>query len=238
MNADKNLTPRLLVVGGTSSLAPGIYKLAAESGYEIFATYRHQIPPDSETAVSWLALDLDSMESIDEFLAGLGELTFSRVIFFAGATFRRVGQEISVNEFAEYLRIQLVNPVNVIGRLINYLNLSDSSNLIYMSSRAATFGSADWPYGIAKAGIQNYISSLSQSQKPPISILSIVSGLILGSRMQNEMSSDTLNSHITRAHAVGENLLTLDEIAQLIWALDPNSTSNMRGNVLSLGPVY
>jgi short-subunit dehydrogenase involved in D-alanine esterification of teichoic acids len=160
------------------------------------------------------------------------------VIFFAGATFRRVGQEISVNELAEYLRIQLVNPVNVIGRLINYLNLSDSSNLLYMSSRAATFGSADWPYGIAKAGIQNYISSLSQFQKPPISILSIVSGLILGSSMQNEMSSDTLNSHITRAHAVGENLLTLDEIAQLIWALDPNSTLNLRGSVLSLGPVY
>ena len=226
------------MVGGTSSLAPGIYKLAVDSGYEIFATHRHPIPPETEFPISWHSLDLISMDSIDEFLADLGEVSFSRVIFFIGATFGHVGQEIAANDLAEYLRIHLVNPVNLIGRLINNLSLSEPSNLIYMSSRAASFGSADWPYGIAKAGIQNYISSLSQSQKPPLNVISVVSGLILGSSMQNEMNSETLNSHILRARKVGENLLTLDDVAQQIWALSPDLTSNLRGSVQSLGPVY
>jgi len=238
VNADKNLTPRLLVVGGTSSLAPGIYRLAEDSGYEIFATHRHHIPPETEIPISWHSLDLNSVDSIDEFLADLDEVTFSRVIFFIGATFGHVGQKISANDLAEYLRIHLVNPVNLIGRLVNNLSISEPSNLIYMSSRAASFGSADWPYGIAKAGIQNYISSLSQSQKPSLNTISVVTGLILGSSMQNEMNLETINSHTTRAREVGGNLLTLDEVAQQIWALSPDLTSNIRGSVLSLGPVY
>lgn len=226
------------MVGGTSSLAPGIYKLAVDSGYEIFATHRHEIPPATEYPISWHSLNLNSIDSIDEFLADLGRLTFTRVIFLAGATFGQVGQEIAASDLAEYLRVHLVNPVNLIGRLINNLSLSESSNLIYMSSRAATFGSADWPYGIAKAGIQNYISSLSESQKPPINAISVVTGLILGSNMQGKMSPNTLESHVMRAREVGANLLTLNEIALRIWALDPDSTSLMQGNVLTMGPVY
>ncbi len=238
VNADKDLTPRLLVVGGTSSLAPGIFKLAVESGYEIFATHRHQLPPDTDIAVTWFYLDIESKDSVDAFLSRLHNLSFSRIIFLAGATFGRVGHEISTDDLSEYLRIQLINPVYLIGKLIHHLEVSTSSNMIYMSSRAASFGSADWPYGIAKAGIQNYISSLSQSQKPPVSILSVVSGLILDSKMQKRMSSDTLYSHVKRAHAVGGKLLTLNEITQHIWELDPDSTSCLQGTVLPLGPVY
>ena len=238
VNADMGWSPKLLVVGGTSSLAPEIYKLASRSGYEIFATHRRLSNPSYEQAIRWGYLNLDSMSSIDNFFSELGDLTFSRVIFLAGATCGNVGERISVEVLSEYLKVHLIHPINLIGRLIHFLDPNYPSNLIYMSSRAANFGSADWPYGVAKAGIQNYVSSLSRSLNPPASILSVVSGLINGSRMQNDMKFNIVQSHINRANRAGGRLLTVEEIALELWGLNPDSTSNISGKVKSLGPVY
>ena len=225
-------------MGGTSSLAPEIYKLASESGYEIHATHRRANHPKNRQSICWRYLNLGSKESIDEFLSELGGLTFSRIIYLAGATCGRVGQEISTNDVSVYLTVQLLHPIYLIKRLVNLLDVDNPSNLIYMSSRAAIFGSADWPYGIAKAGIQNFVSSISQSLSPPSSVFSVASGLIAGSRMQNEMDSSTLESHIARANKVGGRLLSLEDIASELWELDPRSTPNFGGMVKFLGPVY
>lgn len=225
-------------MGGTSSLAPGICKLAFNSGYEVHATHRHPTPPMEQRSVFWHYLELVSIKSIEIFIEDLGDLTFSRVIYLAGETSGGAWKEFTTHELAEYLLTQLIHPVNLIGRLIKFLNVSTPSNFLYMSSRSATFGSADWPYGIAKAGVQNYVTSLSQSVSQQISIISVVSGLIIGSNMQKEMSLSTLTSHRERALAVGEDLLTLDEVVKELWSLDPDSTLNMRGVIKSLGPVY
>ncbi len=231
-------TPKLLVVGGTSSLAPDIYKLASQSGYEIFATHRRSSLPDFEQPITWRHLDLDSLESMDDFFSGLGDLTFSRIIFLTGATCGRVGEKISVEVLSEYLTSYLINSIYAIERLVHFLDTEYPSNFIYMSSRAANFGSADWPYGVAKAGIQNYVTSLAQSLNPPISVLSVVTGLIIGSRMQNDMKSNILQSHKDRAKKVGGKLLTLEQIALELWGLNPHSTLTMSGHVKSLGPIY
>ncbi len=238
MNANENLSPKLLVVGGTSSLAPEIFDRAKADGYEIYASYRTSLPQLADESVNWIFLDFSSIKSIEEFILRLEGLSFSRVIFLAGKTSPTFTQTFGYSELEEYLRVQLVNPAHLLRKLSYFLEVASPSNLVYMSSRSAIYGSLDWPYGIAKAGLQNSLISLSKILHHNLSVVSVASGLVLGSTMQESMQAEIVSAHIEKADLVSGSLLTVPQAAQEIWNLTPESTLKLSGKILEIGPVY
>ena len=238
MYANENSAPKLLVIGGTSSLAPQLFELAEKDGFDICATYRDSESVSGHSNINWLHLDLSKRESIDLFFSQIRSLKFVRIVFLVGKTSGFKQRIYSEGELEIYFNTQLIRPIKVIDRLVSFLELEKPSNLLFISSRAALYGSHDWPYGVAKAGIQNFVTSASKVIEKPKSVLSVASGLIVGSTMQMEMTDEVVNSHKSRARENGLDLMTITDFVTQIWNLDPVVTLEMNGQVVEIGAVY
>ena len=238
MSENEVSAPRLLVIGGTSSLAPQLFELANKENFDIYATYRDSVAVPKPSHIKWLYLDFSTPKSIDLFFLQIQGLNFARIIFLVGKSSGFKLENFSDEDFDSYFKTQLMQPIKVIDRLISFLESEKPANLIFVSSRSAIYGSYDWPYGVVKAGIQNFVISASRLIKYPKSVLSVASGLILGSTMQMEMNDEVIDSHRNRAHRNGFQLMTTKDFANEVWGLDPVTTLEMNGHVVELGAQY
>lgn len=238
MYANKNSAPKLLIVGGTSSLAPYLFKLAEKENFNIFATYREVEPNTERSDIRWLNLNFSDHESIDRFFLEIENLEFTRIIFLVGKSSGFIQENFSDDNLQSYFHVQLLQPIKAIDRLLSFLETEQPANFIFVSSRAALYGSYDWPYGVAKAGIQNFVTSASKFMLSPRSALSVASGLIVGSRMQMEMNDEVVNSHKERASKNGFRLMTANDFVAELWKLSPITTLEMNGKVVEIGAVY
>lgn len=238
MNVSKSSAQKLLVIGGTSSLSPEIFRHASQEGFEIVATYRNSIPTTSFNEIRWLELDFSSINSVENFLGQIEEMSFTRILFFAGSASEVSESAFSVSEAEHYLKTNLILPAFLISRLVDSLEKVRPSSLLFMSSRSAKYGSFDYLYGIAKAGLQNLVLSLSRNSSPSVSIFSVVSGLIMGTRMQLNMTTEVVDSHEARAMSIGANLLKVEEAAATIWSLVQTEQSELNGETIMIGPDY
>lgn len=238
MNANKSSAQKLLIIGGTSSLAPQLIQLAIADGFEIHATTRSLIHKEKDSCVTWWHLDLGITESVNEFILSIHGLTFTRIIYLIGESSGFGIHDFSEIQAREYLRTQLVSPILLISRLAIHLDMSAESNFVFVSSRSALHGSSDSLYGVAKAGIQNFIKSISKEDFPGISFVSVVTGLIINSRMQKNMGTFRTQSHLEKAKQAGGDLISLDEATRLIWAINPLVTLGKTGDVFMLGLDY
>ena len=238
MYANENSAPKLLVIGGTSSLAPQLFELAEKDSFDIYATYRESESVSGPSNINWLHLDLSKRESIDLFFLQIQNLKFVRIVFLVGKTSGFKPRIYSEGDLASYFKTQLIQPIKVIDRLVSFLESEKPANLIFISSRAALYGSHDWPYGVAKAGVQNFVTSTSKLIEKPKSVLSVASGLIVGSTMQIEMADEVLHSHKNRARENGFDLMTINDFVRQIWKLNPVVTLEMNGQVVEIGAVY
>jgi hypothetical protein len=236
--ANENPAPKLLVIGGNSSLAPQLFELAEADGFDIYATYRGLEVFSNRSDVHWLYLDFSKRESIDLFFSQIEDLNFVRIVFLVGKTSGFKQKIYSEDDLESYFRTQLIRPIKVIDRLVSFLESEKPANFIFVSSRAALYGSYDWPYGVAKAGIQNFVTSTSKLIENPKSVLSVASGLIVGSTMQMEMIDEVFDSHKNRAHQNGFELMTIEHFVLQLWKFDPVATLEMNGDVVEIGAVY
>lgn len=199
---------RMLILGGTSSLATPFLQIALDSGYEITATTRTSKNLLGNSGLNWENLDLDSEESVINFTHSVSSSNFDFIFDFIGKTSGIDSQNFDLLNLKEYFRSQITNHVFLLLKIQRLLTLEGS--LINISSRSVKHGSFDIPYVAAKAAVHNSVFSIKDKLLEKQKTINIVSGLIENSTMFNQMSSENIISHRNRA---GTGLVTTGAFA-------------------------
>ena len=224
---------RLLIVGGTSSLAHTLIGVAKHESYEITATVRGNLGNFEDSQTKWINLNLSNKYSIENFLVDLSDTQFDRVIFLIGATTNKEFLEISYDEILQYYTTYAVNSLYLLQKSLPYLK--DTANILVMSSRSGSKPSYDVHYSAVKSALEAFVRSSAKKLAKNQSIVAISSGLIKGSRMYLDMKPEHRILHEVRA---GGSLITLEEICAQIWCLNPKETIENSGQTIHLGPIY
>jgi NAD(P)-dependent dehydrogenase (short-subunit alcohol dehydrogenase family) len=228
---DHSKPKKLLIVGGTSVLSESLAQLAGIENYEIHSTSRGG--KICSYANNQYDLDLSCLGHVEDFLNVISPHKYERIIVLTGKA-----SGIEVNAKASeainaYYTAHLVNTVHLIDKLL--MNLDTQGNLIYISSIAATNSSFDCHYSAVKAGVTAYIKSRSRFLEINQSSFSIAPSLIEGTKMHLEMSAQVVASHLVRNKG---RLISVDEVSKYIWALKPEFTMAINGQLISVGNEY
>lgn len=216
-----------LIIGGDSSLANHIFLKARDLNFEITATTR-QSPVREKSDILWMFLDLSSKDSIAEFIRNLGGKKFDLEIFLIGA----IAHETS--NLNSYLETHFENAMGLISRLLPTLR-EDHSTLLYMSSRAALHPSRDIFYSAVKGGISSAIRSMTLLVGKNQKLLSLAPGLIVGSKMYDEMPIVVRKGHHARS---GDSLLDGQQLADEIFGVLQDIDLHQSGEIIEIGEVY
>lgn len=217
-------------MGGTSRIFEGIRDKAIHSGYQVYGTTR---VPTGLIDHNFFRLDLANKESIDDFQFQLGEFKFQRILILTGESSFRYSEGLDALNISKFYETHLINTIAVIENLTG--RLSESGNLIYVSSIAALRSSYDYHYSAVKAGVAAYIKSKSRFLGAKQSMFSLAPSLIIGTRMYDDMSVDTKASHLVRNHG---RISTIDELNNFIWSLEPDGTTILNGQMVPVGNDY
>jgi len=190
-----------------------IGKLAQQDEYNVHATLRNPIS-DSIYRSQIHELDISKAKSLEIFLDGLGNYKFERIISFIGKTSTQEERE-SLPSLQRYYETYTCNLFVLLEHLArNHLDGTSDSQLTALASRSANHASFDIHYSSVKGALVSYVRSLGKQLELPKRIISISSGLIVGSKMYLEMSEDVRNSHKLRS---GGTLLNVKQAAKEIW---------------------
>ena len=200
--------------------------------YSICATSRRRNRKDL-AGVRWLPLELGSNRSVHKFLKRVQELKFDRIICLIGGTSVEASIHVNLDDLQYYYKVFISNLFFVLQELQN--SLKDESNMLVMSSRAANSKSFDPHYAATKGAVESLVNSLSGRLSEGKSIVAVSSGLIVDSKMYQEMGMDIRNQHLSKSNF---KLLNLEDATSKIWNLTPEITKPHNGEVLKIGVVY
>ena len=224
----------ILLLGGTSSLAPQLIDKLLAQGHIITATYRdvNKTRHDSND-LFWVPLDLNSRNSILDFLKIISECRFERIIVLIGATSNLEANLGAVDPLYTYYENYISGLHFLIRQTI--ICLKDVGNMVVLSSRSASHPSFDAHYAATKGALESLIQSIAPKLPNSQSVICIAPSLIENSEMFHEMTPENVERHKMRS---SKKLLNLNEIAEFICAMSPQVTQLMNGRTISLGPDY
>ena len=233
MKVESPSAKSLLLIGGNSSLSREIIDLARDSNYSIVVTSRKRVPPKDVDGICWLRLDLHSRRSIKLFLKGIKSIQFDRIICLIGGTTPRHFSQLEIKFIQNYYNTFIANLFYVLQSVID--NLKDESNIIVMSSRAVNSQSFDPHYAATKGALESFINSISRHLDKNKTAICVRSGLIIGSKMFNQMDKDQRKKHFDMSNYA---LLNIKQICNEIWKLTPIKTLPHNGSVIVIGAEY
>ena len=214
----------MLVVGGSSSLAPDLITLVKKFGIEIELTLTSLItsPKLDSGNHRTFQLDLENPQSCSEFIKNLPRERYDFIVVLAGVT---SGVPIEEAKYSDILR---VFQINVIGLLSIFSSLGKSlktsGRICVLGSVAAEGNSFDVAYASSKAALRGMTQAMSKKLASTQRIYLLEPTTIEDSRMFNEMNEEIKNRH--REKALG-NLLKIEEVSEYLLQLmlDENNES-------------
>lgn len=229
----QSTTKSILIIGGTSSLAENLIRVAKEESFDITATFRGCLENELDDQIHWMNLELSEIESIERFLINLGEKKFDKVFFLIGAVTNKYFLEMTHIELLKYYSSYVANSVYLLQKC--FLFLKTTSRILVMSSRAGTNVSYDVHYSSMKSALEAFVRSSSKALTANQSIIGISSGLIENSRMYLDMKPEHRISHKIRA---GGSLITVEDLCSEIWLLSSSQSTENNGHTIHVGPIY
>lgn len=226
---------KLLIVGGTSSIAKLITTSAIDAGCEVFSTFRNNGKIAVSNEINWLPLDFSKVETINSALSTLELIHLDYVIYLAGSLSNLQNQDATLKSIDKYISESITHPMWFLRNLIKTRTFEKNSKLTYVSSRSSDYGSHDYLYGMAKSSLENFIKSVKFMNIPNLSLKIISSGLILGSDMEKSMPSENSKRHYQSS---GGKLLTLEQASSLIWKEATSDASESILERVQIGPDY
>ena len=224
----------VLLLGGTSSLAPQIITKFLSEGYSITATYRNLNKCQQySNSISWIHLDLNSRDSVSEFFAQIAKQDFERIIVLIGATAKMENNEYDMSALYTYYE----NHISALHYLIrrSCAHLKEVGNLVALSSRSGSHPSFDAHYSASKGALESLIRSIAPKLLDSQSVICLAPSLIENSEMYFEMTPSNIEKHRSRSH---QKLLSINEVSDFIFELTPRVTRIMNGRTIPLGPDY
>ena len=142
------------------------------------------------------------------------------ILFLQGINPRAGVDDIDEDQFQDMLSLNLSTPLQIIRRLRSWIN--KGAAVVFASSIAREKGSYDPSYASAKAGLVGLQGTLS-NHFPDIRFNTISLGLIEGSPVHREMTSDFEKKHLD---AMGGDLVKIDDVCKTInFLIECNSIS-------------
>ena len=231
---------QILIVGGSSSIGIELLNTLQATDFGLIATYRSFIPKNVPESIQWLHLDLESSESIANFLASIRHFGVDIAIFLIGKTNAKELSDCTFNTIDFYIQTYVTNYTYLIKELVYSVCLDVDFTYLFLniSSRSATKGSYDFLYAQAKAAIHSLFLSLNK-QLNNVAFFNLVLGLIENSGMYNDMSRQLQENHRKRA---GGKLLEIKQVSTaielLIDDLKQGKLCKASNNTIFLGPDY
>jgi short-subunit dehydrogenase len=230
-----NRNKKILILGGTSSLAKEIIPICASNGFKITKTSRKQKLNSQINQHDLLYLDVSSIKSINLFLENINDMRFSYVLCLIGSTSEIFKYPYkNFKEINTYLNTYITNLIFLLDNLFFNYRVSNSCSILVLSSRAAKYGSQDRYYAVAKSALEGFIKSKGKFNSKRIQLNAVSLGLISGSKMQIKMSNQNVLSH---EHRSKNQLLDVTNASKLIIRTLRNKKIGS-GKVIYLGPQY
>jgi NADP-dependent 3-hydroxy acid dehydrogenase YdfG len=219
---------KMLIIGGTSSLAPEIIKRSVKDFDEIVCTYRNKKNIFTNLVI-WEYLDLEKDDSIKLFL-NKNNKKYDKIIVLIGSVNNKKYSEMSLESIKKYYSIYSGALLFLLQNLTTMIN--STGQIIVMSSRSANNPSFDIHYSGTKSSIQAVVRSISKFLKKDQSIVCIAPSLILNSKMFKDMNKKNIKKHIKLSN---NNLISKNEIAEFIVSLNNKITKLINGQTISIG---
>jgi hypothetical protein len=155
-------------------------------------------------------LQFSDYEKTKTQISTISNHKYSRIISLIGATYINSNSHdyLSLEDYYKALSMNL-NLAH--SSLLETLTLSGT--FVYMSSRAAVYGSFDAHYAAVKASNTAFLLSARKSCKSSQCVIPIVSSLIESSSMYRGMTSENREVHRQKT---GDNLVQIEEIVNLL----------------------
>lgn len=186
---------KVLIIGGTSSLAKPIISKLEKNGYEIDAlTFRQAEKINLEKNYTWIKLDLYDTKSIEMFFSFLPDNFYSKIIFLAGSGLGKSYKDVDALEMESFYKAFLLNYISLIINLSNRLDFD--GQLIFISSIAAKIPIQDAHYSAVKAGVEAFVRSASSQLSQNKSMFSISPATITDS-MREDIADLILNADVS-----------------------------------------
>lgn len=197
-------------------MAEEIIACAIREGYVIEATRRDSVTAEYDTSVSrFHELDLEKRESVEQFLSEIRNNKYQRVICLIGKTYSSFSNRIDLDDIHKYFDMYCARLFYLINQICdNNLLDYDLSQCTVLSSRAGKFASYDPFYSAAKGATTSFVRSLSKKLGHNKNVVSLSPGLIIGSKMEREMTRENIESHLSRSNNL---LLDVKEASSQIW---------------------
>ena len=225
--------PKLLILGIHSSLAPNLITKAKKSGFEIYGTTHHKRFTDITQTVGLSGifdLQIDDLHTTKSQLDKIGAHKYKRIISLIGATSKNLdtNDEFSLSRYYQTLSLNL-NLTH--AEIFKFLELDGS--FLYMSSRAAIYGSYDEHYAAVKASNTAFLLSLRRQCASTQSVIPVACSLIETSLMYERMSPNNQDLHRERT---GNKLVQIEEVTEVLLRENLlDEKSNFKNGVYHLG---
>lgn len=193
----------LIVLGAKGSLGSAFLEAAADHK-KLKKAHVHLLDRLPDPSIFIKPCDLSSSSSIN---IALEEIDFSqsshwRVLVATGIYNGKVSDCTDWNEVSASLQVNLIGLSQfVIGAVDKIKKSEKTARIAIVSSAAASVGSRDLGYGIAKAGITGLVRSISkQTARDGITVIGIAPSLFKSNMSETDQSQDRRQDAINQNH--------------------------------------
>lgn len=218
----------IIITGGSKGLGKEIVDLYLKDEWNVIELSR------SGNGHSHIQLDLSKTESvskcIEDILESLSKSSIDEFIYINNAaTLSPISNftKIADEDIVDSLNVNIISPMMIMRRIIeSFRDHKIKKTLINVSSGAAKKGYSGWSlYCTGKAGIENFMNSLTEEEKHeeyPFSILNI-DPYIMDTSMQEEIRNSTKKDFPSlerfRSFKIENELMQPQEVAKIIMEL-------------------
>lgn len=221
----------IIIVGASSSIGSAIISKFRSPSTHIITTYNSKQNIIFEENINHLKLDLKKDQSIENLIKEVKSILshIDTAIFLAGILPGKNLKEYNLTDMETVMTVNFTGQAKVIKGLLPLFDAN--SHIIMISSISAQRGSYDPIYAASKGAILSFVKSMAIGLGG-IRVNAIAPGLIEGSTMYQDMSSDRRELH--RSQTSNRQLLNISDLSEIIYDISKNHWKNLNGACIDL----
>ena len=217
---------RCLIIGANASIAPDIFDVFTENGYQVISAVRESFKNTTTKSISYsVGVDGNIKIATSPVLKDL-----DAVIFCNGKLLGKSVQNYKIAEIEEAFDANVI----VVAKFIKYLlpNLNKNSSVVFISSISASAGSHDEIYSASKSALYGLTKSLAKNTKNGVRFNCVSPGLIEDSQMYKSFSKDEIDAH--KLQTPTKQLVSSKDLAAIIFDICQPYWKSLNGQIIDV----
>ena len=228
---------QLIVLGSEGALGSGVIEKATDKGlWPVVAVDHHETPKNGVPGVTYRSADFENPNTIRQLTAKLLERPVSQTVLVS--TIGSFGhnyaeQDLGFEDIARTIQINLLGITQLVFEMGSACVKSGNQlRVVIVGSTAGYVGSRDIGYGIAKAGLNGLVLSVSKCfASKNVTAIGVNPG-IFESPMSTSVSKERQKSVVEQTHLKRPG--TISEIVNTVTYAAFDAPDFMTGSLLSV----